>query len=303
MDASSTAALVYLTMRETFHSGDEMVTITQRESEQIEQANASGRTPVVFIHGLWLLASSWDRWAAVFEQAGYAPLAPGWPDDPETVEQARANPAVLAAKGVVQVADHFAEAIGGLTKKPAIVGHSFGGLIAQILAGRGLSAATVAVDPAPFKGVLPLPIAAIRTTLPVLGNPANRGRAVTLSFEQFRYGWANALGEEEARRIYDEFHVAAPGRPIFQAAFANFNPAAATKADTKNPERGPLLITTGENDHAVPPAMSKAAYKKQRHNPGITEHAVIAGRDHSLTIDDKWREVADTALAFIKRFA
>jgi pimeloyl-ACP methyl ester carboxylesterase len=280
-----------------------MATITQRESGQIERTNATGRTPVVFIHGLWLLPSSWDRWATAFEEAGYAPLAPGWPDDPETAEQARANPEVFAGKGVVQVADHFAEVIGALTKKPAIVGHSFGGLIAQILAGRGLSAATVAVDPAPFKGVLPLPIAAIRTTMPVLQNPANRGRAVTLTFEQFRYGWANALGEDEARRIYDEFHVAAPGRPLFQAAFANFNPGAETKADTKNPERGPLLITTGENDHAVPPAMSKAAYRKQRHNPGITEHAVMAGRDHSLTIDDKWREIADTALAFVKRFA
>ena len=279
------------------------MTITQRESEQVEQANATGRTPVVFIHGLWLLAGSWDRWATVFEEAGCAPLAPGWPDDPETVEQARANPDVLAGKGVVQVADHFAEAIVGLTKKPAIVGHSFGGLIAQILAGRGLSAATVAVDPAPFRGVLPLPVAAIRTTLPVLGNPANRGRAVTLSFEQFRYGWANAIGADEARRLYDEFHVAAPGRPIFQAAFANFNPGAETKADTKNPERGPLLITTGENDHAVPPAMSKAAYKKQSDNPGITEHVEIPGRDHSLTIDDRWREVAEVALGFVKRFA
>lgn len=279
-----------------------MATITQREAEQIEQANATGKTPVVFIHGLWLLPSSWQRWIDVFEQAGYAPLAPGWPDDPETVEAARANPDVFAGKGVTQVADHFAEAIGALAKKPAIVGHSFGGLITQILAGRGLSAASVAVDPAPFKGVLPLPIAAIRTTMPVLSNPANRGRAVTLTFEQFRYGWANAIGEDEAKRLYGEFHVAAPGRPIFQAAFANFNPGAETKADTVNPQRGPLLITTGENDHAVPPAMSKAAYKKQSRNEGVTEHAVMPGRDHSLTIDDKWREVADTALAFIKRF-
>lgn len=277
--------------------------ITQAEAGQIERANASGRTPVVFIHGLWLLASSWDRWAAVFEQAGYAPLAPGWPDDPETVEAARANPDALAGKGVVQVADHFAEAIGGLTGKPAIIGHSFGGLLAQILAGRGLSVATVAVNPAPFKGVLPLPIAAIRTTLPVLRNPANRGRAVTLSFAQFRYGWANALTDDEARRIYDEFHVAAPGKPIFQAAMANFNLASETKVDTRNPDRGPLLITTGGNDHAVPPSMSKAAHKKQSHNPGVTEHVELPDRDHSLTIDDRWREVADTALAFVKRFA
>jgi non-heme chloroperoxidase len=280
-----------------------MGTITQRESEQVERANGTGRTPVVFIHGLWLLASSWDRWAAVFEEAGYAPLAPGWPDDPDTVEQARANPDVFAGKGVTEVADHFAEVIADLTKKPAIVGHSFGGLIAQILAGRSLSVATVAIDPAPFKGVLPLPLAAIRTTLPVLRNPANRGRAITLSFEQFRYGWANALSGDGARRIYEEFHVAAPGKPIFQAAMANFNPSSETRAETKNADRGPLLITTGEKDHAVPPAMSKAAFKKQGHNPGVTEHVEMPGRDHSLTIDDKWREVADTALAFIKRFA
>jgi non-heme chloroperoxidase len=279
-----------------------MATITQREAEQIEKANATGRQPVVFIHGLWLLPSSWDRWMAAFEQAGYAPLAPGWPDDPETVEAARANPDVLAGKGVVQVADHFAEAIGALDKKPAIIGHSFGGLITQILAGRGLSVASVAIDPAPFKGVLPLPVAAIRTTLPVLGNPANRGRAVTLTLEQFRYGWANALGKEESKRLYDEFHVAAPGRPIFQAAFANLNPGAETKADTRSAERGPLLIFTGENDHAVPPAMSRAAFKKQSQNPGVTEHVEMPNRDHSLVIDDRWHEVADKALEFVKRF-
>ena len=280
-----------------------MATITQREAEQIERANATGRTPVVFIHGLWLLPSSWNRWMALFEEAGFAPLAPGWPDDPETVEAARANPQALAGKGVVQVADHFAEAIGALTKKPAIVGHSFGGLITQILAGRGLSIASVAVDPAPFKGVLPLPVAAIRTTLPVLKNPANRGRAITLTLDQFRYGWANTLGAEESKRLYDEFHVAAPGKPIFQAAMANFNPGAETKVDTKNPERGPLLIFTGEDDHAVPPSMSKAAFKKQSHNPGVTEHVEMPHRDHSLVIDDRWREVADKALAFVKRFA
>jgi pimeloyl-ACP methyl ester carboxylesterase len=279
-----------------------MATITQGETAQVEKANASGRPPVVFIHGLWLLPGSWQRWMDLFEEAGYAALAPGWPDDPESVEAARANPEAFAGKGVVQVADHFAEAIGGLDRKPAIVGHSFGGLIAQILAGRGLAVASVAVDPAPFRGVLPLPLAAIRTTMPVLGNPLNRGRAVTLSFDQFRYGWANAVPEDEARKLYGEFHVAAPGRPIFQAAFANLNPGAETKADTKNPERGPLLIFTGENDHAVPPAMSRAAFKKQSHNPGVTEHVEMPHRGHSLTIDHGWREVAEKALDFVKRF-
>lgn len=279
-----------------------MATITQAEAEQVEKANGSGKTPVVFIHGLWLLPSSWQGWMDLFEEAGYAPLAPGWPGDAETVEAARANPQGIAGKGVAEVAGHFAEAIGALDRKPAIVGHSFGGLIAQVLAGRGLSIATVAIDPAPFKGVLPLPVAAIRTTLPALRNPLNKGRAVTLSFDQFRYGWANAVPEDEARGLYEEYHVSAPAKPIFQAAMANFNPAAETKVDTKATDRGPLLITTGGSDHAVPPAMSKAAFKKQSHNPSVTEHAEFPGRGHSLTIDHGWREVAERALGFLKRF-
>jgi non-heme chloroperoxidase len=277
--------------------------MTDRESALVEAANASGRTPVVFIHGLWLLPSSWDGWAGAFDAAGYAPLAPGWPDDPETVEEAREAPEAFAGKGVGQVVDHFAEVIGALERKPAIVGHSFGGLMAQILAGRGLSAATVAVDPAPFRGVLPLPIAAIRSTFPVLSNPANRGKAITLTFEQFRYSWANGVDEEEARRVYDRYHVAAPGKPIFQAAFANFNPGSETKVDTKAAERGPLLLFTGGLDHAVPPAMSRAAFKKQRRNAGVTEHLELADRGHSLVIDDRWQEVCGKALEFVSRYA
>ncbi len=276
--------------------------LSEQETKLVEKANAAGRTPVVFIHGLWLLPSSWQRWMDLFEEAGYAPLAPSWPGDPGTVEEARANPQALAGRGVGEVADHMAEVIGRLDRKPAIVGHSFGGLLAQILVGRGLSLAGVAVDPAPFKGVLPLPLPALRATFPVFGNPLNRGRTVTLSFDQFRYGWANALDEEQAKRIYEEFHVAAPGKPIFQAAMANLNPRAETRVDTKSPARGPLLITTGEVDHAVPPAMSRAAYKKQRRNPGVTEHLELPGRGHSLTIDDGWRGVAEPALEFVKRF-
>ncbi len=279
-----------------------MATITEREATQIEAANAGGRTPVVFIHGLWLLAGSWERWAALFEEAGYAPVAADWPGDPASVEEARANPQALAGNGVAKVADHMAEVIAALNKKPAVVGHSFGGLIAQNVAGRGISAATVAVDPAPFKGVLPLPLAALRATLPVSRNPLNRGRAVTLTLDQFRYGWANAVDEAEAKALYDEFHVAAPGLPIFQAAFANLNPSAETRVDTGNPERGPLLIFTGEKDHAVPPAMSNAAYKKQQRNPGVTELAEMPNRGHSLTIDSGWGEVADRSLEFVKRF-
>jgi pimeloyl-ACP methyl ester carboxylesterase len=276
--------------------------ISEREKSQVEAANAGGKTPVVFIHGLWLLASSWQRWAELFEGAGYAPVLAEWPGDPATVAEARANPQALAGKGVGQVADHMAELIGALDRKPAVVGHSFGGLMAQIVAGRGLCAASVAVDPAPFRGVLPLPLAAIRATWPVMHNPLNRNRAVTLTLEQFRYGWANAVDAAEAKRLHEEHHVGAPGKPIFQAAIANVNPATEVRVDTGNPERGPLLIFTGEKDHAVPPAMSNAAYKKQQRNAGVTELVEVPNRGHSLTIDSGWREVADTSLAFVKRF-
>jgi non-heme chloroperoxidase len=279
-----------------------MADITQHEQAQVTEANASGRTPVVFVHGLWLLPSSWDRWRAVFEDAGYVTLAPGWPDDPETVEEAKEHPEVFAPKSVGQVADHFDEVIRKLDTKPAIVGHSFGGLLTQILAGRGLSAVSVAIDPAPFRGVLPLPISALRSAAPVLGNPANRGRAVPLTYDQFRYGFANAVSEEEAKELYDTFAVPGSGVPIFQAASANLNPWTEAKVKTKNPERGPLLIISGERDHTVPPAIAKASYKKQRRNTGVTEIVEIPGRGHALTIDSGWREVADTALGFVQRF-
>jgi non-heme chloroperoxidase len=279
------------------------MSISKYEGEQIEKANATGLEPVVFIHGLWLLPSSWDRWASVFEQAGYAPLTPGWPDDPQTVEQANAKPEVFAHKSVGQVADHFAEVIGKLKKKPAVVGHSFGGLLTQIVAGRGLSVVSVAIDPAPFRGVLPLPISALKSASPVLGNPANRNRAVPLTYEQFRFGFANAVSEEEAKELYTTFAVPAAGLPLFQAATANLNPWTEAKVNSKNPERGPLLIINGEKDNTVPLAIARASFKKQKRNEGVTEFAEILNRGHGLTIDSGWREVADTALAFVKRFA
>jgi non-heme chloroperoxidase len=280
-----------------------MAEITQRETAQVDQANESGRLPVVFIHGLWLLPSSWDRWAGVFSEAGFAPLTPSWPDDPETVEQARADPKVFANKTVGQVADHVADVIGKLKRKPAVVGHSFGGLLCQIIAGRGLSAVTVAIDPAPFRGVLPLPVSSLRSARSVLQNPANRARAITLTFEQFRYGWANAVSEDEAKELYETFHVAASGAPLFQAATANLNPRTEAKVNTTNPDRGPLLIIDGAKDHTVPWAIASSSFKKQRHNPAVTEITSVPNRGHALTIDSGWREVADRTLAFVQRFA
>ncbi|HEV7461344.1 MAG TPA: alpha/beta hydrolase [Solirubrobacteraceae bacterium] len=279
-----------------------MASITERETQQIERANTTGKTPVVFIHGLWLLPSSWDNWAGVFEEAGYAPVTPVWPDDPDTIEEARANPDVFANKTLDQIADHTAEVIGKLEKKPAVMGHSTGGLLCQMIAGRGMSAATVAIDPGPFRGVLPLPVSALKSAGPVLKNPLNKGRAITLTLDQFKYGWANALSDEEAKQLYETYHVAAPGVALMQMANANVNPWTEAKVDTRNPERGPLLIIDGEKDHTVPWAIANASFKRQQRNEGVTEIKQIPNRGHSLTIDSGWREVADTALAFVKRF-
>ncbi|GAA2527364.1 alpha/beta hydrolase [Winogradskya humida] len=270
---------------------------------QIDRANASGRTPVVFIHGLWLLPSSWDRWATVFEEAGYAPVLPGWPDDPDTVEQASAHPEVFAGKSVGQVADHYSALVGRLTRKPALVGHSFGGLLAQIVAGRGLAAATVAIDAAPFRGVLPLPVSALRAAAPVLSNPLNYRRAVALTYDQFRYAFANTVDEDEARRLHREFAVPASGMPLFQAATANINPRTEARADYRNPDRGPMLIVSGERDNTAPPAITNAIYRKQKLNPGVTETTTMPGRGHALVIDHGWREVCDVSLDFIKRWS
>ncbi len=279
-----------------------MATIIEHEAQQVEHANATGLQPVVFIHGLWLLPSSWDRWATVFDEAGYTTLTPGWPDDPETVGEANAKPDVCAHKTVGQVADHFAEIIRGLKKKPVLLGHSFGGLLAQILAGRGLASVTVAIDPAPFRGVLPLPFSALKSAWPVLGNAANRNRAIPLTFEQFHFAFANAVSEDEAKELYDTFAVPASGAPLFQAATANLNPWTEVKVDTENPERGPLLIISGEKDNTVPWAIANASFKLQQHNKGVTEIVEIPNHGHALTIDSGWRKVAHTSLAFVQRF-
>jgi pimeloyl-ACP methyl ester carboxylesterase len=277
--------------------------ITEHETKQVDRANTAGSTPVVFVHGLWLLPTSWDRWAELFEKNGYTALTPGWPDDPDTVAQAKAHPEVFANKSVGDVADHFEDVIRGLKKKPAVIGHSFGGLLTQILAGRGVAKVSVAIDPAPFRGVLPLPISSLRSASPVLKNPANYHRAVPLTYEQFRYSFANAVSEDEAKELYAAFSVPTSGEPLFEAAFANLNPWTEVKVDTKNPKRGPLLILEGEKDHVVPWAIANASYKRQRRNDGVTEIMKVPGRGHALTIDHGWQEVADIALAFVQKYA
>ena len=276
-----------------------MANLTPHEQQEIDRANAEGKQPVVFVHGLWLLSSSWDRWRVLFEEQGYTTLAPGWPDDPETVAAANHDPEIFAHKRIGQVTQHYVDALGQLKKMPAVIGHSFGGLIAQKLAGEGVAAVTVAIDSAPYRGVLPLPLSSLKSASAVIGNPANYNRAVPLTYEQFRFAFANAVDEDEAHELYETFAVPASGVPLFQAATANLNPWTQAQVDTRNPERGPLLLLSGEKDNTVPWAITHASYELQKHNPSVTEIREMPGRGHALTIDHGWREVAETALTFI----
>lgn len=268
--------------------------LTPTATDAIACANASGRRPVVFIHGLWLKAASWGPWTRAFEGVGYAALAPGWPSD-------EGQPVV---ESLGQVVDHYARIVQALDRRPVLIGHSFGGLIAQILAGRGLAEATVAISPAPFRGVLPLPLSALRSAWPVLGNPANAHRQVPLTPEQFRFAFGNALTGNESDALYEAHYQPAPGRPVFQAAMANINPWTEARVATRAAERGPLLLVSADQDHTVPPSVVGAAYGLQKRNRAWpTERVRISGRGHSLTIDDGWQGPAEASLTFIKRFA
>jgi non-heme chloroperoxidase len=277
--------------------------LTTTEQQQIDRANASGSQPVVFVHGLWLLANSWENWRALFEERGYTTLAPGWPDDPETTAAANQDPDALAHKRIKHVTDHYAAAISQLQRKPAVIGHSFGGLIAEQLADRGTSAVTVAISPAAFRGILALPLSELKAASPILKNPLNAGKAVPLTFEQFQYAFANELEEGEARQLYDAYAVPAPGTTLFQGALANFNPWTEDKVDTQSPERGPLLIISGEKDHTVPAVVSESAFKRQEKNLGVTQYLQMPGRGHSLAMDHGWQEVAEAAYAFVNQYA
>ena len=259
----------------------------------------ASRTPVVFIHGLWLHAASWNRWLDLYRDAGYEPIAPGWPGEPDTVQAARENPDLVADTGIDDAAAHFAEIIGALDAKPIIIGHSFGGLLAEKLLGQDLAAAAVAIDPAQIKGVLPLPLAQIRAALPVLGNPANLRKAISLTAKQFRFGFGNELSEEESDELYEQWSIPAPARPLFQAAAANFALHSEAKVNTANQTRGPLLLISGKQDHTVPDVTTRSTLKQYRDSAAVTELKQFEGRGHSLTIDSGWREVADATLAWL----
>ncbi len=275
--------------------------VSERERDEVARVNRSGRQPVVLIHGLWLLPSSWRRWERFLEERGFDALSVDWPGDAESVEAAHRDPNALAKLGVQDIATHIEQVIDGLDRRPMLIGHSFGGLLAQMLAGRGRSSGTVAIDPAPFKGIRALPPSVLRATFPVLRNPRNRTRTVALTPKQFRFGFANGVDASTADRLHDEYHVPAPGRPLYQSAVANISFSRAIAVDRRNPERGPLLVIGGTADNTVPASLSRAAYKKQSKNPGLTEFATIDGAGHSLVFDHRWSEVAATAADFLAR--
>jgi pimeloyl-ACP methyl ester carboxylesterase len=256
---------------------------------------------VVFIHGLWLHTTSWAPWTDLFEQAGYTCLAPGWPGIPDTVEAARANPDSIADHGIDDVVEHYAGIIDSLPALPIVVGHSFGGMIAEKLLGMDKAAAGVAIDAAQIKGVLPLPLSSLRSTLPVFKNPANRHRAVSLTAEEFRYSFGNAISAEESQHLFDRWTIPAPGKPLFEAAAANFSLHSPAAVATDNAARGPLLLVMGGQDHTVPEAITKATLKQYRHSDAVTELIDFEDRGHSLTIDAGWREVADASLAWLDK--
>jgi pimeloyl-ACP methyl ester carboxylesterase len=259
------------------------------------------RTPVVFIHGLWLHATSWAPWAELFSEAGYDPIAPGWPGDPDTVEAARANPDALADHGIDDVTRHYQAIIDTLPSRPILIGHSFGGMIAEKLLGLDYGAAAIGIDAAQIKGVLPLPLSALHATLPVFKNPANKHKAVSLTAEQFRFSFGNAVSPEESDALFERWTIPAPGKPLFEAAAANFSLHSPAKVNTANEGRGPLLLIMGGRDHTVPEVITKATVKQYRHSSAVTDLEEFGDRGHSLTIDSGWREVADVCLAWLAK--
>lgn len=258
-------------------------------------------TPVILIHGLWIHSNSWQNWMEVYQQAGYRPMAPGWPGDRDTVAATRQNAVAVANHGIEDITENYRRVIDSIDAAPVVIGHSFGGLIAQKLLADGYARAAVAIDPGQIKGVRPVPLAQIRSGLPVLANPGNKKKAVSLTRKQFRYAFANAVPEAESDDLFDRWAIPGPGRPLFEASTANFSKTSPAAVDTKKGGRGPLLIVGGGKDHTVPEAVAKAAYKLYAGSNATTDYQSFPDRGHSLVFDHGWREIADYTLAWLER--
>ena len=258
--------------------------------------------PAVFVHGLWLHASSWGPWLELFQEAGYAPTAPGWPGDiGHGARRPARDPGRVAGKGIDDVVDHYAGIIRGLEAPPVVIGHSFGGLIAQRLLGQDLAAAAVAIDAAPIKGVLNLPVSALRVASIALRKPANRSLAISLTAEQFRYGFGNAVPGQESAELYDRWTVPSPGKPLFEAALANFAPRLASEGEHREQDPRTAAAHRRRRHHSVPVAITTSTRKLYHKSPAITDFIEFPDRGHSRTIDHGWREVAQAALDWLKQ--
>lgn len=255
---------------------------------------------VLFIHGLWIHASSWQSWLDYFAAEGYDVSAPGWPGDRATVAETRDDPSGLVDVGIEAICHHYAEQLDPAAEPPIVIGHSFGGLIAQELLAHGYASAAVAIDPAPIKGVKILPFSQLRSALPVLGNPANRSRTVALNAKQFRYAFGNAISAEESDELFERWTIPGPGRPLFEDATANLSRRSPAAVDTRAAGRGPLLLITGTEDHTVPRSVTAAVAKLYEDGPSVTDYQEFEGRGHSLTMDSGWRDIADASLAWLR---
>jgi pimeloyl-ACP methyl ester carboxylesterase len=251
---------------------------------------------IVLIHGLWLNASSWEHWVVRYRARGFEVVARSWPGVEGDIEQVRRDPSAMSHVGVTEVVDHYDRIIRELKAPPIIIGHSFGGAVTQILLDRGLGSAGVAMDSAPLKGMYRLPLSSLRSGFPVLKNPANSHRAVALTLEEFHYAFTNTLTEEQSAQVYSRYAVPGPGRVLWQAALANFNPSAPTEVDFDNDNRAPLLLIAGGADHVSPPSLTRSNAHLQRKSKAITAYKEFAGRSHYIFGQDGWEEVADFAL-------
>ena len=251
---------------------------------------------IVLIHGLWLTAASWERWIERYTARGFRVIARSWPGMEGDITQLRRDPSGITGLGVSEIVDHYARIIGGLNKPPIIMGHSFGGLITEILLDRGFGAAGVAIHPAPVKGIFVLPFASLKAALPALKNPFRQHEAVALTPEQFHYGFTNHLSAEASLPVYERYAVPGPNHVLFQASLANFNPHAATTVNFGNGERAPLLLIAGGNDHTVPAAVTRANFELFNQSAALTAYKEYPDRTHWTIGQDGWQEVADFAL-------